>query len=303
MRFILLFILSTAAALAGTCTTIERTNYSANQVLTSTSLNTQFNNIYAPFNDPNGALDGGCVEDGTLELSALNTSEFAPLLNYIREGCKVTRSDANTLAVDKCYMSVNGNFVQKSTSTTVTWGCTDCASETASTDYYLYAKTGSIGSTLNLLISTTAPNGDGYDNSSNRILGKFRNNGSSNIHPSVQNWQTNGFDTGMNCYSASISNDGSSAAIVAQSKDSNGNTAIQQVSRSTTGIVEVTFVTGFFDVTPSIVCQQSTANDRTISCHTKSTAGFTSQVLLSGTANDQPFDFTICRLGNDTRIR
>jgi hypothetical protein len=139
-------------------------------------------------------MDGGCVTDNTLELDALNTTDFAPLLNGIHQGCKVSWSDANTLSVSKCIATINGENLRTTIATTVTWGCTSCSAEVVSTQYYLYAKTGSTGTTLNLLISTTAPNEDGYDNSGNRILGKFYNNYLSNIDAySIDQWSVNDF--------------------------------------------------------------------------------------------------------------
>jgi len=178
-------------AYAGTCTSISRTNYSANQVLTSTSLNSQLNTVYNAAN----ALDAGCLTDGTLELAAINTSEWAVALNSIREGCEVTRSDADTLSVDRCSASVNGAFVAKSSATTATWGCEDCSAQVVDTTYYIYMKTGSTGSTLNLLISTSAPNGDGYDGSGNRILAKFYNDTSGDIDQySITQWKSGSFE-------------------------------------------------------------------------------------------------------------
>jgi hypothetical protein len=175
---------------AGTCTSISRTNNSANAVLTSAKYNADLNTSYTNQN----AYDGGCVTDGTIEFAALNASEFGAQTSAIREGCKVTRSDANTLSVDKCYMTIDGANMQTTSANTVTWGCTSCSSESASTTYYLYVKTGSTGTTMNLLISTTAPNGDGYDASSNRILARFYNDSSSDIDQySIDQWVVNDF--------------------------------------------------------------------------------------------------------------
>lgn len=175
-------------AYAGTCTSISRTNLSANAILTSTEYNNSLNTVYSAAN----ALDAGCLTDGTLEDGALNTTDFGAVLNGVREGCKVTNTDTNTLSVDRCMLAVNGVFVKTVVATTVTWACSGCASEAASTQYYLYAKSGSIATTLTLLISTTAPNGDGYDASSNRILGKFFNDSSSNIN-GVEQWRIGAF--------------------------------------------------------------------------------------------------------------
>jgi hypothetical protein len=184
------------ALFAGTCTTLSRTNYSSFQVLTASQLNTDFNTIYAPFNSASGALDGGCISDGTLEDGALNTTDFEILLNTPKEGCKVIQNDSDTLSVGRCRIAVGSNFVKTTTSTTVTWGCSGCTAEASSTKYYLYARATSTGSTLNLLISTTAPNGDGFDASNNRVLAKFYNNTLSQIdYLSVANWDGQDWDT------------------------------------------------------------------------------------------------------------
>lgn len=178
------------SAIAGTCSSISRTNFSSNQVLTSASLNTQFNDVFGAAND----LDGGCVTDGTLEAAALNASEFAPMLNGVQRGCKVEYSDAATVTISKCQAAVNGNFVTTTSSTSATWGCSGCASESASTEYFVYIKDGSSGSTLTPLISTTSPNADGYDGSNNFIVGRFYNNGSSDIDQySIDQWSVNEF--------------------------------------------------------------------------------------------------------------
>lgn len=176
---------------AGTCTADTYTANSANTVLTSTKYNSDNSTIY---NRLNGNLDGGCVSDGTIEATALNSVEFSASLNAITEGCKVTISDTNTVSVDNCITTVDGFNIKTIVSNTETWGCSGCSAEAAGTFYYLYIKTGSTGTTLNLLISTTAPNNDGYDSSSNKVIAKFYNNASSNIETqSIENWNKNTF--------------------------------------------------------------------------------------------------------------
>lgn len=174
-----------APSFGATCTAPSRSNLAANSILTSTEYNTSLNNAYNAL--AAGNLDLGCAASGSLDDTAtLSSSVFGAMLNGIKEGCTVTNTDTNTLSVDRCMLAVNGNFVRTTSATTVTWGCSGCSSESASTVYYLFAKTGSSGSTLNLLISTTAPNADGYDASNNRILALFVNNAGSNIE-SVSN--------------------------------------------------------------------------------------------------------------------
>lgn len=178
MKYLILALAFFAASsYAATCTTTTRTNYSTGQVLTSTALNADFNQLV---NKVNG-LDGGCITDGTLEASALNTTDFAAMNNGIKEGCGLVYVDSNTLGIDRCIATINGGQVKTTAQTNVTWGCSGCSAEASNTQYYIYGKTGSSGSTLSLLISTSAPNSDGYDSSGNKVLGRFLNDSSSNV--------------------------------------------------------------------------------------------------------------------------
>lgn len=186
----ILFFLASLNAFGATCTTTTRTNYSSGQTLTSAALNADFNQLVTKVN----SLDGGCVTDNTIEASALNSTDFAAVKNGIHQGCALAYSDANTISVGKCILSVNGNFVKTALANTVTWGCSGCSSELASTTYYVYAKSGSSGTTLNLLISSTAPDADGYDGSGNKVLGMFFNNSSSAIQ-SVYSWGSSHFES------------------------------------------------------------------------------------------------------------
>jgi hypothetical protein len=186
----LLFFFISLNSFGATCTTTTRSNYSTGQTLTSSALNADFNQLVAKSN----AMDAGCLIDGSLEKAALNSTEFSALNNGIHQGCAVAYSDANTVVVDKCILSVNGNFVKTTLTGSVTWGCPGCSGELPSTLYYVYAKADSISTTLNLLISSTVPGADGYDGSGNKVLGKFYNNSSSAIIPqSVFSWGVNGF--------------------------------------------------------------------------------------------------------------
>lgn len=179
-------------AYSATCSSTSRTNYSTGQTLTSSALNADFNQLVSKVN----SLDGGCVTDGTLEASALSATDFTTVTNGIHQGCALAYVDGNTVQVGKCILSVNGSFVKTTTTNNVTWGCSGCSSEVISTTYYVYAKSGSSGTTLNLLISTAAPGVDGYDGSSNKVIGKFFNNASSAIDQySLYSWLTSGFST------------------------------------------------------------------------------------------------------------
>lgn len=187
--FFLPFVFLISNSYGATCTNTTRTNYSSNQVLTSSALNADFNQLVTKAN----ALDGGCVTDGTLEYTALDSSLDA-VKNGIHQGCIVSYTDANTVAVGKCITSVNGTFVKTIISTSVTWGCSSCSAEANSTQYYVYAKTGSTGTTLNLLISTVAPGTDGYDASGNKVLGRFFNNSAGAINQyQIDSWNGSGY--------------------------------------------------------------------------------------------------------------
>lgn len=186
----LILFLVTSTAFGATCTGISRSNYNTNQVLTSSQLNTDFNTAYSAAN----AFDGGCVNAGSLEFDALNTTQFSPLLKGVREGCKVTYSNASTVLISKCFAAVNGNYVYTTSSTSAAFGCAGCSGEVASTTYYVYIQTGSSATTITPLISTTAPNEDGYDNSGNKVVGRFFNNAASDIDEySIDQWHVNEF--------------------------------------------------------------------------------------------------------------
>lgn len=173
---ILLFFIS-GGLFAGTCTSISRTNNAANSVLTSSKYNTDLNNILTFVN----ALDGGCIADGSLEVAAFNTTQFAPISRSVKNGCKVTPSDSNTVSTSVCNIGINDATIITAGATTTTWGCTGCAAEATGTTYYLYGLDTSTGATLNTKILTAAPNSDGYNATSDRALARFYNDASGNI--------------------------------------------------------------------------------------------------------------------------
>ncbi|MGE3608007.1 MAG: hypothetical protein AB7I27_00365 [Bacteriovoracaceae bacterium] len=245
--FLIFLFLISSSAFAGTCTTTTRNNYSTNQVLTSSALNSDFNQLVTKVN----AFDGGCVSNGSLEYDALNTTQFSPMLKGVKEGCKVSYSNASTLSVGKCLASVNGNFVYTTSPTTVSFGCSSCSAETSSTAYYVYAATGSSATTLNLLILTTAPNEDGYDNSGNRVLAKFYNNASSDIDQNlIRQWVSNQFLPAEVVFTAKSTSGGT---VSDESADFiNGNCAV-----SDTSLYTCTFVSNFFSQTPTCTMSAS----------------------------------------------
>jgi hypothetical protein len=186
MKFIvLLFLFMCAEIYAGTCSSISRTNNSANAVLTSVKYNADHNTAYNFLN----AYDGGCITSSTVEQDALSATDFEVPLNGIKKGCKVTKSDDSTLTTGICYFSVDNSWVVTATSSLISFGCGGCSAEVASTTYYLYAKPSSTLTTLDLLISTTVPNGLGDDTSGNLAIARFYNDGSGDVDgTSIDQW-------------------------------------------------------------------------------------------------------------------
>ena len=240
-----------SSAQAGTCTSISRTNASPNTVLTSTKYNLDLNTVYTQIN----SLDGGCLTDSTVELDALNATEFAVPLNAIKEGCKISRSDAATISVDKCRIAVNGNLVTTSSATTVTWGCTSCAAEATATAYYIYAKT---GTSLDLLISTSAPDADGYSGTS-KALGRFYNDGSGDIATnSIEQFIVSDFGYGQGALKSTA---GTRKHVASARVTNSGTPAIAQhdswvgsITDVNTGQSTLNVLNGTFDSTPSCFC-------------------------------------------------
>lgn len=189
-NIIMLLVLIFASDLFAVCNTpISRNTFSPNTVLTSSELNLQFNTVYNQVND----LPGDCIEDGTITSDKLNVGDFNVLLDTVQSGCKVVYNNTSTIDVDKCRLAINGNLVETTGLTNISMGCGSCSAEAASTTYYLYALSTSSGSTLNLNISTTAPDNEGKDGD-NRVLGKFFNNVSSDIDQySIDQWHSNEF--------------------------------------------------------------------------------------------------------------
>lgn len=168
---ILFFTISVKNLWAGNCTTLERPNgnYTAGQVLTANSLNADFNGVYNKIN----LLDGGCLQDGTLEPAAFN-SDMEALNNQFKGNCEVYW-DGSDFKIDSCQIAVGGAFINKSSATTFDFdlNCTGCSAAAAGA-FYIYVVDGSTGGTLNLKISSSAPTyPSGYDNSGNRAIARF----------------------------------------------------------------------------------------------------------------------------------
>lgn len=199
---LLLFLFLFSYEIFGACTPLTRENYGAFKVLKSSELNTDFNNIVDKVNN----IDGSCVQGGTLELKSFTASDLAILHGQIKNGCKLSYVDANTVSVSACTIGVGQNLVQKNTTTNIAFGCTGCAPEVGKKLYYVYAKASSVGGTLDLTISDEAPLESGYDTNGNRIIGRFYNGddrgpldtsgeNETRIYPySMVNYLTNKFD-------------------------------------------------------------------------------------------------------------
>lgn len=282
---IIIFLLSmfiSVASYAGTCSSISRTNNSANAVLTSTKYNTDHNTAYNFLN----AYDGGCITDGTLEDGSLNTTDFAVPLNAHKAGCKITRTDADTISVDRCMLSVNGSWVRTTSATTVDMGCaTNCSAEAASTDYYVYAINGSSGSTLTLGLQTSAPNNDGYTGSGDRVLGRFFNDADLNIATtSLETFVFGNYVPHVQTVSARVDGDDGTPDV----PGNNGEDLhwIESVTDNGTGNYRINFVSGFWAAAPR--CTGSTITERRI-LGTDATATYVDVALKTdgGTAADE----------------
>ena len=191
MKLLLLFIIAFSVnSFGGTCSSISRTNANPNTILTSTKYNADLNTAYGFLN----AFDGGCVNDNTVEKAALNTTDFAVPLSSIGEGCNLTKTGNASVTVDKCKISVNNRWISTTVSNPISYPCAGCSTVTGNTAYYVYAKTTSTGSTLDLLISSTANDNVGFDGSGNKVIGKFTTTASGVISTgTVMSWTKNGF--------------------------------------------------------------------------------------------------------------
>lgn len=170
------------------CTSISRTNNSSNSVLTSTKYNNDHNAAYTAIND---IIDSNC----TIGKASLTASDFTAPWDSFKDGCKVTYSNASTLSVGPCRLAVDGEWVNTTTSATVSFGCGSCSAEVVTQSYYVYVADGSSGTTLNLFISDTAPTDNhGEDGSNNKVLARFFNDSSSDIDQySIDQWIVNRF--------------------------------------------------------------------------------------------------------------
>jgi len=199
---------------AGTCSSISRVDYSANQILTSSSLNSQLNTVYTGVN----SFDGGCTTDGTLEKGALNTTDFNVPLKSNRTGCRVVWATSATMNIEPCFAAVNGNWVNTTSNTGVSWANIDTGAEAASTTYYVYIKTGSNTTTLTPEISVTGPTGNGYNGDGDRILASFRNDGDGNIATdSIHQWIDGNYKSERTTESAYLDTSGAGTILTRNS--------------------------------------------------------------------------------------
>lgn len=179
---ILFLIIFAKTGFSATCTSISRTNNAANSVLTSTKYNLDINTVYTAAN----AFDGGCITDATLEIGALNTTDYQAVLSAPKIGCEVVWNSVSQLTVNKCRIAIDNALTVTATGTNIAYGCSGCSVEAASQTIYIYATTASTASTLDLLLSTTVPGDDGYSGTS-RVLAKAFNDGGQNLIKIVPN--------------------------------------------------------------------------------------------------------------------
>jgi len=180
----ILFICHEASAACSS--PVSRTNNAANSVLTSSKYNTDLNAVYTAAN----TVDGSCLTDDTVTSAKLDATTLGPQLNAIQHGFKCSRSDANTIAISRGWITVNSNSITTTTDTTIQFGCGGCSAEATGTAYYVALKTGTVEDPV---ITTTAPDDKGYSGTSNYIC-KFWNDGDSNIATnSISQWAVNRF--------------------------------------------------------------------------------------------------------------
>jgi len=226
MKFILLFIFTISLSWAACDAPVSRTNFVANTILTSSDLNTQFNDVFAAAN----LVDGSCLTDETVTADKLDTSTLGPLVNASQLGCKTEYSNAATLSIDKCFIAINGTLVTTTTATTVTWGDNSGSSEAASTRFYVYALSTSTATALSLSIRTNVPDGNGY-NSNDRVISTIFNDASSDIDTySIDQWHVNEFvaqETGWFSYTPVISGCGTVSNVNFIAKRSGSSLEVQ----------------------------------------------------------------------------
>jgi len=178
MRNIILlaFLLLSFRAMS-VCVPLTRTDVGSGAVLTSTKYNLDLNTVYASVNSYNLA----CAQDGTLKASALSATEFEVVLKGIQRGCGVSYVDSDTVKIEACIASVNGNLVKKDTATNVTWANLDAGSQATGTSYWVYIDGSSSGTTVTPKLSTTGPDENGYNAGGDLALAKIRNNARGDI--------------------------------------------------------------------------------------------------------------------------
>jgi len=183
------FFLINNSALGACSSPTSLTTYVALDVLTAAQLNSDNTAIASAVN----TVDGSCLTDNTVTEAKLDTSTLGVLLDAVGLGCKISRSDADTISVSICRIGVDGVLTETTGASTVDMACGSCSAETTATDYYLYATTASTTTALDLVILTTTPGVDGYSGTS-RVLGKFHNNDDGDIvSGGISQWGINQF--------------------------------------------------------------------------------------------------------------
>lgn len=243
LLLILFVLLVSRFAFAGSCTSITRSNLVDGNILSASDLNTQFGTAYSSINN----ADGGCIVDGSLELSALNTGDFNAQLKGVKRGCAVKKVATSSFTIGECIASVNNLNVGTVATTSVTYANLDTGTMATASSYYVYIKSGSTGVVLTPKISLTPPNGDGYNALGDMVLARFQTNTTSvtTREGSIYQWIDNSYKHEQRVVEY-FEVDGSTGNIT----NARGG-AVIETSRVTTGSYTYTGNTNYYD---SIEC-------------------------------------------------
>jgi len=201
----LLALIYNKPAYPAACSTISRNNNSANSILTSSKYNTDVNTVYT---EVNKIYNGSCTlpTDSlpVITKSELSATDFQALFYSVKDGCEVTYDSPSQVNVAPCRLAVNGDWVNKTASSTIGFGDggnNQVSGEIVSQVYYVYAKDGSSGTGLHFVVDVTAPSvsfGELATNATgsfHKALGSFYNDNNSNIASnSVQSWVNHKFN-------------------------------------------------------------------------------------------------------------
>ena len=107
-----------------------------------------------------------------------------------------------------------------------------------------------------------------------------------------------------NVFTARIANSGTATITSQGGYNGAGQNAIASVNRSATGVIDITYTTGFFSETPVVVATpfRASSDAATATVQATSTTGCTIEVFYTDGANqDHPIEIAIYRQGDDYR--